>query len=167
MRLTPTESHTTPPPQVPAPPDPRVVRVTAQGVNLPDDVPTGGTTGDGARVTADPMATSAPDDGGAPLHPADDDGSPAAAAGRRALREARRQRRWAMWLCAAVVALCLGLTIVVVTLARYRPLNPSSMPTATATVLPATVRTPAPVLVRVLAKTAPSRGAPAPEGGNP
>ena len=40
---------------------------------------------------------------------------------RIALREARRQRRRIAWLCAAVVAVCLGLTIVVVSLARTRP----------------------------------------------
>lgn len=40
---------------------------------------------------------------------------------RIALREARRRRRRTAWLCAAVVVVCLGLTIAVVSLARTRP----------------------------------------------
>jgi len=42
---------------------------------------------------------------------------------RRALRESRRQRRRTAWVCAVVVALCLALTIAVVTMARYRPIR--------------------------------------------
>ena len=104
-----------------------------------------------------------------PSEPSADRGS------RPALREARRQRRRTAWLCAAVVALCLGLTIVTVTLARYRPLTPSAaLPTA---VVPRVVAGPphpvppdapaAPVADRTVSAPVPFRGAPAPEGGNP
>ena len=72
--------------------------------------------------------------------------------GRRALREARRQRRRTAWLCAAVVLLSLALTLLIVGLARDRPApTATSAPAATATVpvaAPAahtTVRVPPPI----------------------
>jgi hypothetical protein len=163
VRLTPTESDTPPLPQVPAPPDPGDIRVTPQGVNIPGDIPTEGN----GEVASGPIPGQTPVAEDAPPGPPKYAGSPVAADGRRALREARRQRRRAMWLCAAFVALCLALTIVVVTLARYRPVGPSSALTVTTTVPSAVVPTPAPVVDRVPASTVPSRGAPASEGGNP
>ncbi len=45
---------------------------------------------------------------------------------RRELREARRLRRRTLWLCAGVLALCLGLTALTVDLARSRPMPGSS-----------------------------------------
>jgi hypothetical protein len=57
----------------------------------------------------------------------DDAGNGAAGSDSRiALREVRRQRRRTTWLCAAVVAACLGLTIVVLSLARTRPAPPGT-----------------------------------------
>ena len=79
---------------------------------------------------------------------------------RVALREARRQRRRTAWLCAAVVAVCLGLTIVVVSLARTRPAPPgivASYPFASPSI-------PVPGGTSLLSD--PHPGAPAPEGGN-
>jgi hypothetical protein len=40
---------------------------------------------------------------------------------RRELRESRRLRRRTLWLCAAALTLCLGLTVLTVDLARSRP----------------------------------------------
>jgi len=166
VRLTPTESDTPPPPQASAPPDPPDVPVTVQGVNMHGEVSTEGSTGGGAEGNGEVAFDPTPADVDSTSGPSDETESPAAAAGRRALRETRRQRRRAMWLCAAVVALCLALTIVVVTLARYRPVGlPSALATTTGTY--AVVHAPAPVVDRILASTFPSRGAPAPEGGNP
>ncbi len=84
---------------------------------------------------------------------------------RMALREARRQRRRTSLLCAAVVAACLALTIVVVLMARDRPVGtPSSMAAAA----PSAPAPPAAPVVDVNASTTvPTRGATAPEGGNP
>jgi hypothetical protein len=45
---------------------------------------------------------------------------------RRELREARRLRRRTLWLCAGVLALCLGLTALTVDLARSRPMPGSA-----------------------------------------
>jgi hypothetical protein len=124
VRLTPTESELTPPPQVPSPPSPSVVPVT-----------TPETAGDG----------------------------------RPALREARRRRRHTAWLCAAFVAVCLALTIVVVTLARYRPAPTASPGGAVASSIrtsPSTVVPPAGSMAdSAVLPSAPSRGAAAPEGG--
>ncbi len=121
------------------------------------------------RLTPTESETSPPQNAPAPPEPSADGGS------RLALREARRQRRRTAWLCAAIVALCLGLTIVTVMLARYRPLTPSA-----ALALPVVPRvvagppdpvppaaTAAPVADRTASAPVPSRGAPAPEGGNP
>ncbi len=121
-----------------------------------------------------PPQVTAPPEGVAPAPGAtagdvperhDRDGRMAPAAdSRRSLRESRRQRRRAMWLCAAVVALCLALTIVVVTLARSRPVGPPAAWSATPS---AVVRPAATAVDRVMSAPAPSRGAAAPEGGNP
>ncbi|MGA2837468.1 MAG: hypothetical protein ABSF84_12805 [Acidimicrobiales bacterium] len=92
-----------------------------------------------------------------------------AADGRRALREARRRRRRTTWICAAFVALCLALTIVVVTLARYRtaPTLPSVGAIATS-IHPDPSGLPPPAGPRIDSTVLPSTsslGAAAPEGG--
>lgn len=93
-----------------------------------------------------------------------------AGAGRRALREARRQRRRLAVFCAAVIVACLAMTIVVLGMARDRPAP--AVPSGTATAGP-----PAPgtgVAVTEAAAppsflpTSPDQpGAAAPEGGTP
>ena len=98
-----------------------------------------------------------------------------AAESRQELREARRLRRRTAWLCAAIVALCLALTIVAVSLARYRPVGPPAALAASGVPALVTGRTDpvppaataAPVADRTASAPVPSRGAPAPEGGNP
>jgi len=79
---------------------------------------------------------------------------------RIALREARRQRRRTAWLCAAVVAVCLGLTIVVVSLARTRP-----APTGIVASYPFTAPS-IPVPGGTSLPSDPNPGAPASEGDN-
>jgi hypothetical protein len=100
-----------------------------------------------------PDAPSAPDGTGAET--------------RRALREARRARRRTAWLCAAFVALCLGLTIVVVSLARYRPAGPPASLAAAEVVVPSDPVPSAAAAVDRVVSSDPYRGAAAPEGGNP
>ena len=141
VRLTPTESDTTPPPPVPAPP---------------------------LRGDSSVTAPDAPTEG--PVDPPPGDPAPASDAGpaadsRRAVRESRRQRRRTAWLCAAVVAACLALTIVVVMLARDRPAAPPSALAPASHGRPLLV--PAATLDRAVRPTVPTHGAPAPEGGNP
>jgi hypothetical protein len=160
VRLTPTESDNSPPPQVPSQPEPPDAHQASGGV------PASPATR--ADTVAEPAAGDGPTDG---TPPPGDVGPPGPGDGRRALREARSQRRRTAWLCAAVVALCLALTIVVVTLARYRPAGPptgvvtaaltsSPYPTSHASTTTSGVdRTPRPAR--------PSLGAAAPEGGNP
>jgi len=136
VRLTPTESDT-PPPPVPSPPQPTVLPVTmpregprasAGGVEAdPGDTLDTADPGAADPGAADPDTTHGTADTPGTvdrtvLSPAVGPGEPVATGeGRRALREARRQRRRTTWLCAAVVAVCLALTIVVVILARDRP----------------------------------------------
>jgi hypothetical protein len=79
---------------------------------------------------------------------------------RIALREVRRQRRRTAWLCAVVVAVCLGLTIAVVGLARTRPAPPGII-ASYASALPST-----PVPGGTSLPSDPHPGAPASEGGN-
>jgi len=163
VRLTPTESDSPPPPQVPASPTPGDVRVPNRAVDDPLSTLTASAAPD-RPTDGDTTAPEAPPPAGGPgSDPSGAHESPAAVEGRRSLREARRQRRRAMWLCAAVVALCLALTIVVVMLARYRPVSTSSA-SATSVAHPSVA---APVVDHVLVATSPSRGAPAPEGGTP
>ncbi|MGD0880682.1 MAG: hypothetical protein ABSB09_03800 [Acidimicrobiales bacterium] len=92
-----------------------------------------------------------------------------AADGRRALREARRRRRRTTWICAAFVAVCLALTIVVVTLARYRPAPPlPSVGAIASSVHPspsALTPTAGSQADSTVLSPAPSLGAAAPEGG--
>jgi len=115
------------------------------------------------RLTPTESETSPPQDAPDPAESSVDRGS------RLALRDARRHRRRTAWLCAAVVALCLGLTIVTVTLARYRPLTPSAA--LAPPVAPRVVAGPpdpaAPVAARTVLAPVPSRAVPAPEGGKP
>jgi hypothetical protein len=78
---------------------------------------------------------------------------------RIALREVRRQRRRTAWLCAAVVAGCLALTIIVVSLAQARPAPRG----ASASFAPA--RSSTPLLGNTTPPTDPHSDAPASEGG--
>jgi len=79
----------------------------------------------GAVDTSDPppAAVAGEETGTEPVITSDGDTGHRTAAGdsRIALREARQQRRRIAWICAAFVAVCLGLTIVAVSLARTRP----------------------------------------------
>lgn len=75
---------------------------------------------------------------------------------RREVREARRRRRHLLAACAIVVAVCLMLTILVVTMARQRP---SGLPAPAAPRAGAVVTYSAPNLI-------PSHGAVAPRGGH-
>jgi hypothetical protein len=102
-----------------------------------------------------------------PHDPHGDDGDDDRAETRQAIRDARRRRRRTAWVCAAVVALCLALTIVVVTLARERPVVPSASLAATTGRSPHPDLVPAATLDRAVRSTVPSRDAPASEGGNP
>jgi len=80
-----------------------------------------------AGISGVPSLTLAVEPTGAGQVPGIDHGvvrRPSGADSRIALREARRQRRRTAWLCTAVVAICLGLTIMVVSLARTRPAPP-------------------------------------------
>jgi len=156
VRLTTTESDSTSSQPLPKPPDPPVSRVTDPVVaGVPDPI-----------LGPLPTPSEPPAAGPADLE------APAGADSRRALREARARRRRIAWMSVAVVALCLALTIVAVTLARYRTAAPS-VPTTNSTVSSAhaalpTVNPPNPALVdRSVRSPVPSRGAPAPEGGNP
>ena len=81
-------------------------------------------------------------------------------AGRRALREARRQRRRLMAVCAAIVAACLVMTVLIVGMARDRPAQDG--PTGVV-VRPAAdaLSTPYPTPYPAVPP-----GAPAPEGGH-
>jgi hypothetical protein len=65
-----------------------------------------------------------------PVDPVDPAPVPSAEQGRRELRAARRQRRRLAALCAAFVAVCLALTLLVVTLARDRAPSPQGAPAA-------------------------------------
>jgi hypothetical protein len=169
VRLTPIESDSTPPQQIPAPPNPSGIRVTTSAApTLPEPVAAPST----APSASSGSASESP--GGGPSEPV----SPTSADSRRALREAREHRRRVAWACAAVLALCLALTIVMVTLARYRsvppsgsaavtsPLPPSSSLSATADVSTFHQAAATPV-DRTVRSPVPSRGAPVPEGGNP
>lgn len=77
-------------------------------------------------------------------------------AGRRALREARRQRRRLMAVCALIIAACLVMTVLIVGMARDRPAQ--SGPTGV--VLQPLVLSPTTPYPAV------PPGAPAPEGGH-
>ena len=178
VRLIPTESDSTPTPQDLVPPrssdgspsgsaSTSAATSGAASTAAADDPPIrpeAGTGGLAASPSSDPMEQAEPDepghqvDPGSPghqVHP----GSPGDHDSRIALREARRQRRRTAWLCAAVVALCLALTIVVVSLARTRPAPSSGTLSA-----PSAVSTP---VSGSLLSADPHLGAPASEGGNP
>lgn len=106
--------------------------------------------GAGVPVPAPDPAVAGPDAPGA------DGGT----AGRRALREARRQRRRLMAACAAIVAACLVMTVLIVGMARDRPAQDG--PTGVV-VRPAAdaLSTPYPTPYPAVPP-----GAPAPEGGH-
>ena len=152
VRLIPTESDSTPPPQVPSPPEPSDVTVTDSAADRPS-VPSEVDAADGDADRSDRPPTGHPGEGGS-----------GGGDTRIALREARRQRRRVAWWCAAVVAVCLGLTIAVVSLARNRPApSPGVVASSTLTtlVVPSTPAHGSPTL-----SSDPHLGAPAPEGGN-
>jgi len=184
VRLTPSESDSSPSAPVAAPPTSSELQVTtsaptpasAPDASTPDapDAPDASDASDTAHVgpgAVEPSAMVAPGPGTAlpdladvdPVDAAPPVSGPAAPDSRVTLREARRARRRTAWLCAAVVALALALTIVVVSLARSRPVPQSSAPMGT------------PVTARMLAARPPVRPAPpvpfpgahAPEGGTP
>ena len=73
-------------------------------------------TPDGSTPDGSPLAVGSPPGAPGPTVPADT---------RRELRESRRQRRRTLWLCAGVLAVCLGLTVATVELARSRPVAPA------------------------------------------
>jgi hypothetical protein len=64
---------------------------------------------------------------------------PAAAVGRRALREARRKRQLTAAVCVVVVAALLAITIMIVGIARDRPATPSSSGVAATSALPGSI----------------------------
>jgi len=138
VRLTPTESDSTPAHLEPDPPR------SADAIAPAPVVVT-----DGATIAHDAPTT-------APEVPSDP-GEHVANDSRPALREARRQRRRTAWLCAAVLAICLALTIVVVSLARTRTVPTSGTVSAVSAIShPASGS---------LLSADPHLGAPAPEGG--
>jgi hypothetical protein len=152
VRLIPTESDSTPPPQVPSPPEPSDATATDSAADEPTD-PSEAASVDGDADLSEDLPTAAPEDGGS-----------GGGDTRIALREARRQRRRVAWWCAAVVAVCLGLTIAVVSLARTRPAPSPGVvesSTLTALVVPSTPAPGSPTL-----PSDPHLGAPASEGGN-
>ncbi len=112
--------------------------------------PSGAAPGQGT-VTVDPV-THEP-----PLTGFDGAAGPVGEAGRRELRAARRQRRrLAMW-CAAFVAVCLVLTVVVVGIARARPPGPQVVQTTATAIVGGAPAPQAPF---------DSRGTQPPEGGH-
>ena len=138
VRLVPSESDSSPTPPVAAPTAPREPPAPPPGSTPPST--DAGTTAPVARVAAAPAGTDGVA-GTVAAAPAGTEPAPAGAVepdtapgvpdpvtteSRVALREARRARRRTAWLCAAVVALALALTIVVVSLARIRPIPQSS-----------------------------------------
>ena len=153
VRLTPTESDNNPPPQVPLPPEPSDVTVTPPAADPPGAPLEDASTDETADLPDSPPAATQGDTG------------PGGGDSRITLRETRRQRRRVAWLCVAVVAVSLGLTIVVVSLARSRPV-PSGGVVATspltALVVPST-----PTPGSTSPPFDPHPGAPAPEGGKP
>jgi len=162
VRLTPTESDTTPPPQVPAPPNPSDVQVTTGSPEAPATaVPTVQDVSDVSVPSDAPDVAHGPALSDSPEGP-DREGS---AETRQAIREARRRRRRTAWLCAAVVAVALALTIVVVSLARVRPVTPSASLATTTATSGRPVRVPTATLDRSSRPIVPSRGATASEGG--
>jgi len=158
VRLTPTESDSTPPPHDPSPPEPTTEAMAAQdggSAPIPSDDSSDDDPGDG------------PDDGPGEAGSSTGHVEPVANASggtdsRVALREARRQRRRVAWWCAALVALCLALTIVVVSLARNRPAPTPGSVVSAALFVPYTDATGSMALPHD-----PFPGAPASEGGNP
>jgi hypothetical protein len=108
-----------------------------------------------------------------PVAPEPGAGGPAAesvdpgSAGRRALREARRQRRRLMAVCAVIIAACLAMTVLIVGMARDRPVqdSPTGVIVHPVADLP-TAPTPNRQRLTHHHRAVPP-GAPAPEGGHP
>jgi hypothetical protein len=111
VRLIPTESGSATPARVP-------IQTTSSDETVTDPLrvatpgpPNPGTTGTGTAVPTDPVPAAA--------DPPSD--------GRRALREARGRRRRTALLCAAVLVVCLALTLLIVGLARDRAAPPAGV----------------------------------------
>ena len=122
----------------------------------------------GSGTPPPPTVQQSPGLGDAPVTPSADAAATGAASapvvdGRRTLREARRRRRRTAWLCVAVVAVCFGLAVLVVSLARDRPLPGPAVVSAGAAVRPAPVGADPNLPPSALR----SSGAPAPEGAHP
>jgi outer membrane biosynthesis protein TonB len=82
---------------------------------------------------------------------------------RREVREARHRRRQLLAACAIVVAVCLLLTILIVSMARQRP---SGLPAATQASASAAPRAGAVITRWSIPEPIPSHGAVAPRGGH-
>jgi len=148
VRLIPTESGSAPPARVPIQTEPSDETVTDPAPVPTPGLPDPGTTHadtTGAADSADPMpaAADAPTDG------------------RRALRQARSQRRRTALLCAVVLLLGLAVTLLIVGLARDRAAPPAAVLSFASVPAP----TPAPSTVPVPPQTRPD-AAMASEGDN-
>jgi len=173
VRLIPTESDSTPPPHDPSPPEPLDGSKATPAGELPPN-PTPASRDDGPDGPPDDTSGEVPSSDAGPSEapssaagPSVDSAEPVeygsgSADSRVALREARRQRRRVAWLCAAIVAICLALTIAVVSMARNRPAPTSGSVAWSALVVPSTDANGGMALPHE-----PFPGAPAPEGGNP
>lgn len=150
VRTTPTESGTTPRPPDLHPPVPGDAPPEVAGVGQSPTSPPNGT--DPPSGPAGAGGTDRP--WPSPDRPRTDS--------RRALRDARRQRRRASVVCAVVVAVCLALTILVVDLARNRAAGPQGVGPALA-LLPVTH----PRFVPLDPQPPETHGAAAPEGADP
>ncbi|HEX7444165.1 MAG TPA: hypothetical protein VF320_09775 [Acidimicrobiales bacterium] len=158
VRLTPTESDSTPPPHDPFPSEPTDRAAAA---------PAGDTAPNSSDDSPDDSTAEAPGDTSIEARSSTEPAEPAtgpsgAVDSRVALRDARRRRRRVAWWCAALVAISLALTIVVVSLARNRPAPTPGSVVSSALVVPSTEATGSTALPHD-----PFPGAPAPEGGNP
>ena len=150
VRLTPTESDSTPLPHNPSSPEPTDAAM-ATPAGDPSPIPSDHSPDDGpgeAQSSTEPVEPVTSASGGTDS--------------RVALRDARRQRRRVGWLCAAIVAICLALTIVVVSLARNRPAPTPGAVVSSALFVPSNDAIGSMALAHD-----PFSGAPAPEGGNP
>ena len=150
VRMTPTESGTTPRPPDPHPPVPS---------DAPPEVACVGSAPTARPIGTDPPSGRAGVSGTVRSEPSP---GPPQADNRRALREKRRERRRLSVLCAVVVAVCLVLTILIVGMARNRPTGPQ-------VVGPALVISPTnqPHVVPPDPQPPETHGAAAPEGADP
>ncbi len=141
MRMTPTESGI----------NPGQPNLRAAPVDGPSEV-----------VGADPGPTPLAPEADAHGEPGQLPAAPRTTEGRRALREARRERRRLSVWCAVVVAVCLLLTILIVGIARSRSTGPQVVMAAGTLAQPAV---PVPASRHYLLTE--THGAAAPEGAQP